>query len=425
VVTPCNCGANAYCSSTTDAGVCIPYSTCTTYGANGAAGNVCSTSSLPEFSRFPGDSTGLTCNCTGGRACSVDAGVPNPHLAAAGEKGSCCTNTASCGSGASRVCNTTRTNTCTSQTISCTGCDANYICSSSTGPGTCIPYNTCSYYTANGLQGQACSAGNSPVFSRFTGDSTGLTCNCTGGRFCSVDGGVPNPHQAAGSEVGKCCTNTAVCPANTCVTLKNTCTGANINCGCSAGYHCVGGGAPGSTCNANLTCSSYGANGAVGNPCSTVPSSAFHDAADGGNLTCPCSTTVPYPRNTCTGSSSTVAGTCTCAPAAPANCSDNGKSDGCGGAMVSTCGSNQVCYNSACCTSPVCPAGNSGEVCGTISACGQSVSCGCIQTYPKTACGAEIPGICGCKPWTKDNCFVDLPAGVWPDGCGGSVECKT
>jgi len=93
--------------------------------------------------------------------------------------------------------------------------------------------------------------------------------------------------------------------------------------------------------------------------------------------------------------------------------------------MVSTCGSNQVCYNSACCTPPVCPAGDAGDVCGTISACGQSVNCGCIQTYPNTSCGAVAAGFCGCKAYTTDNCGGHpLTAGVNSDGCGGSVTCQ-
>lgn len=427
-VTSCECNpATAYCSTPPGVeGVCIPYDTCATYGANGLQGNLCSTSAHPFFAQMPdGGGLDLTCDCTGGRLCSVDAGVPNPHLAGSGELGSCCTNTATCGSGGSRVCNTTLTNTCTSQSISCVGCDTNYYCSSTTGPGVCLPYATCATYGANGSQGNPCSTSTNVAFSRYPGDATGRTCNCTGGRFCSVDAGVPNPHLAGVGEVGSCCTNTAVCPTNTCVTLKNTCTGADIACGCSAGYHCVGGGAPGSTCVQDRTCSSYGATGAVGNPCSTVPSSAFPDGPSGVNLTCPCSTVAPYTRNTCVGSSASDAGVCSCTPATPVTCADHGRPDGCGGTMSFPCGTGQVCYNSACCTSPVCPAGNTGDACGTITACGQSVSCSCLPLQAHTSCGAVEPGKCGCKPWTKDNCFVELPAGVWPDGCGGTVECKT
>lgn len=416
----CACGSGFYCSSTTDAGVCLPYFTCTTYGATGLQGQVCSTSANSAFDRYPDDATGLTCNCTQGRFCSVDAGVPDPHLADAGELGSCCTNTNLCGTS----CNTSVANSCTSQVSAC-ACSGSSYCSTDAGPGSCLPYWTCSFYGADGGTGAPCSTSNNTAFSRYPGDTTGRTCGCASGRVCSMDGGTANAHLAGAGEIGACCVNTAVCPANTCVTLKNTCTGANIACGCTSGSHCVGGGAPGSLCVPNQTCSSYGATGAVGASCSTVPSSVFHDAADGGFLTCPCSTTAPYTRNTCVGSSSTDAGICSCTPSTPANCSDNGKSDGCGGLMVSTCGSTQVCYNSACCTPPVCPAGNAGDVCGTISACGQSVTCGCIQTYPNTSCGAIAAGFCGCKAYTTDNCGGHpLTAGVHSDGCTGFVTCQ-
>ena len=429
VVTACECNPlTAYCSAPAGVeGVCISYNTCSTYGASGNQNNICSTSANPAFNQMPdGGGSNLTCDCTGGRACSVDAGVPNPHRADAGELGRCCTNTASCGSGASRICNTSVLNTCTSATITCAGCDTNYYCSSTTGPGVCIAYNTCSTYNANGAQGNVCSTSANAAFSQLPdGGGSLLTCNCTNPLLCSVDAGVTNPHLATTGELGKCCTNAASCPTNTCVTLKNTCTGANIPCGCSTNYHCSGGGAPGSTCVADLSCSSYGANGAPTNPCSTVPTSAFHDGPSGTNLTCPCSTGSGYANNVCVGSSSTVAGTCSCTPSTPANCSDDGKPNGCGLSMVSKCGSGQVCYNAACCTTPVCPAGNTGDVCGLISACGQTVNCGCVLNHSNTSCGAKTPGVCDCKPYDTTNCGGNpLPAGYPPDGCGGTVDCS-
>ncbi len=426
-VATCECDVNSYCSTPPGVeGVCIPYNTCATYGANGAVNNTCSTSPNASFNQLPdGGGVALTCDCTGGRFCSVDAGSPNPHLADAGERGTCCTNTGSCGTGASRVCNTTRLNTCTSQTIGCAGCDTNYYCNSTSGEGACLPYLTCLSYGADGGTGAQCSTTNNSTFWRYPGDTTGRTCGCASPRVCSVGGGTGSAHTAGAGEVGACCVNTTACPANTCVTLKNSCTGASINCGCNSGSHCVGGGVPGSTCVVDHTCSSYGANGAVSNPCSTVATSAFPDGPSGANLTCPCTTTGGYTKNTCLGSSSTDAGVCSCTKSNPANCGDNNKSDGCGGTMVSTCGSNQICYSNACCTSPVCPAGNAGEQCGTISACGQSVSCGCVQTYPNTSCGAVTPNFCGCKAYTTDDCGKALGSGVQSNGCGGTVMCPT
>src|SRR5262249_7118417 len=96
------------------------------------------------------------------------------------------------------------------------------------------------------------------------------------------------------------------------------------------------------------------------------------------DLTCPCNNAAPFANNVCSGSTASSAGACSCTPSLPQNCGDNGKSDGCGGAMVSNCGAGQVCYQNACCTSPTCPAGNAGDACGIITACGQSTSsCPC------------------------------------------------
>jgi hypothetical protein len=91
--------------------------------------------------------------------------------------------------------------------------------------------------------------------------------------------------------------------------------------------------------------------------------------------------------------------------------------------MSSTCAGNQVCYQNACCNKPVCPAGNAGDACGVIMACGlSSPNCPCTAMYQ--TCGAVTAGVCGCKPKTLADCGVTLPSGqTSPDGCGGFVNC--
>ncbi len=511
VVTACQCTGTNYCNASN---LCVPYLTCggQTPPANGTVNAPCSTSANPGFSRYPGDATGLTCNCTGGRACSVDAGVPTPpHLAAAGEVGACCTNTAVCGT----RCNQVIKNTCTNADITC-ACTGSNFCSAG---NTCQAYAVCSAFTT-GAVGANCSNGNDPTdFARYPGDPTGLTCKCAGtagcydgagvivtgpaqgtccqadvcpagfcgtmpehcsgktiscagncaaGNYCSGtackpyetcsslgaggagqpcsngasasfpkgDGSnltcacigagavcvkpVPGP-VVTGATAGTCCTNTAVCPANTCGTVTNTCTGATIQCGCSAGYHCNGSG----VCNVDRTCASYTATGAVGATCSSVASSAFHDGPNNSNLTCPCSTAAPNPNNACVGSSSTTAGTCTCTPTAPANCGDNGKPNGCGGTMVSTCtAGTQACFVNACCTLPVCASGAKGEPCGAIVQCGTTTNCGACSTAGGNAKNACVANVCTCTPYTLGDCGSSLPAGqTSSNGCGGTVTC--
>ncbi len=297
-MTACNCGANQFCSGTP--GTCMADDTCATYGANGGAGNPCSSSPDPtNFPKFPGDTTGLTCNCTTG-VCS-SGGV----LVTTGKEGTCCVNTATCGN----TCGTSVTNTCTGAVTNCT-CTGSTYCSSSTGAGTCLADNTCATFSATGGAGAVCSVGNDPTnFPRFPSDGTGLTCNCTGGRVCS-SGGMT----VTGSTEGTCCTNTASC-GNTCGTsVTNTCTGAAIPCTCGGGTHCSSSTGAG-TCQVDQSCTSYGATGGVGKPCSTGPDSAFSGGPGDSNLTCPCSTGSGFANNTCSGSSST--GWAAPAPARP------------------------------------------------------------------------------------------------------------
>ncbi len=390
----CSCGSGNYCNGSN---TCVPNNTCSTYGANGASGNICSNAASPSFPR--GDGVNLTCGCSTG-VCS-SGGV----LATGGNTGNCCVNTAVCGN----QCNVTLTNTCTGAPIVCSCGSGNYCGSSNT----CKPLETCGSYGANGSSGQPCSNGASASFPR--GDGSNLTCSCSGSGVCTNGGAV-----VTGGTAGTCCVNTAVCAPNTCAALTNTCTGAPINCSCSAGNHCKAG-----ACVADRTCTSYGATGAIGAPCSTVATSAFPDGPAGVNLTCNCTTTSPTQNNACVGSNATTAGTCSCTPQVPANCSEHGLPDRCGGTMSAACNpTTQVCYQNACCVKPVCPAGNSGDACGTLSACGLSVSCGCTQQY--MTCGANSPNVCGCKAKTLADCGVvgGLPPGqTSPNGCGGFVTC--
>jgi hypothetical protein len=287
-------------------------------------------------------------------------------------------------------------------------CAAGNNCDS--GTGKCVANWNCAHWGANHAPGDPCSNGNDPTdFGRYPGDGAGLTCNCAAGNCYNTAKQV-----VSGAAKGTCCTS-PTCPANTCATLTDPCTGLPITCSCSGGYHCSA-----NACVPDKGCADYGANHNVGNPCSDGPDSAFHDGPGGINLTCNCSTAAPYQNDACVGWNATTAGTCTCSKQAPANCSDNGQSDRCGGTMVSTCLSTQVCYQSACCDKLVCPAGNDGDVCGSISKCGIANTCPCTQQY--MTCGAVTAGVCGCKPKTLADCPT-LGKGTWPDGCGGFVTC--
>jgi hypothetical protein len=409
LVTNCVCTGNTYCDGNTP-GVCLPNFTCADHvpPANGATGAPCSNSANPGFVRFPGDTVGQTCGCTGPGVCAVAA--PSPHLAAAGEVGVCCTNTnPTCGN----TCNTSVTDSCTGVVTPC-NCGGGNYCNGT--PGVCTPNLTCANHAppASGALGDPCSTSANVEFPRYPTDATGQTCGCGGGRTCSV-AGTP-AHTAGPGEVGACCSNTAVCPANTCASITNTCTGATIACSCNAGSHCNSA----TTCAVNMTCGGYSANGAVGNPCSTVASAAFHDGPANANLTCPCSTAAGFANNTCVGSSAAVAGACTCTPTVPANCSQNGLSNGCGGTMVSTCTTGtQVCFANACCTKTVCAAGNAGDACGTVTKCGLTTTCPCTAAYQ--TCGAVTAGVCGCKPKGLADC--GSLTGIQPDGCGSTYLC--
>jgi hypothetical protein len=392
----CNCGGANYCDTTTN--TCKPTNTCGQFGATGAVGAPCSNGNDPaDFPRFPGDATGMTCKCSGTEGCFVAGGA----VAAGAQKGTCCQPDVCPANSCAPI-----VDHCSGKTITC-GCSNGFFCAAG---NVCTANATCASLGATGASGTACSNNPSPTFPR--GDGTNLSCPCNAGGVCTSGGAV-----VSGTNSGSCCVNTAVCAPNTCGTVTNTCTGQVIQCACNAGSHCSAG-----ACTTDKTCATYSATGAVGAPCSTGPDTAFHDGPGGANLTCPCSTAGGLTNDVCVGSTGTTAGTCTCTPSQPTGCGDNGKPNGCGGTMTSTCGTGQVCVANACCTSPVCPTGNAGDACGTISACGQSVSCACTAQFQ--SCGAVTPNVCGCKAKTLADCGVTLPAGqTSANGCGGFVTC--
>ncbi len=421
-VTCGGCTGSTYCSdlggnATTGPGTCRAFTTPTcasqTPPAGGAPPNVCSNGNSASFPRFPGDTTGLTCSCTSGNCYRSTGGAP----VTGGTTGRCCV-PAVC---PANQCAGSILDPCSQQMISCVrACGAGQYCGSG---GTCRPNETCAAYTTRGL-GQACSNGNSASFP--AGDGSNLTCTCSTANAVCVS---PNPGPVVtGGAAGVCCLNTAVCAANTCGTLTNTCTGATITCGCNPGFHCEasGVGTP-VACQADRTCVSYGASGAVGNPCSTVASSAFPNGPGNQNLTCACSQASPFQNNTCIMSSSTMAGTCSCTPTPPANCSDNGRPNGCGGTMSAPCAAGtQACFNNACCNLPTCGTGLPGQACGAINRCGTVTNCGACSTANGRTNNTCTANVCVCTPYNIGNCGVSpFTPGSNPDGCGGFFNCPT
>lgn len=396
----CTCAGNSFCGPTN---TCVPNNTCATFMASGQNGQICSNApNATAFPRFPGDTTGLTCSCTGGRVCSSGGMTVTGNTT-----GTCCTNTASCGTS----CNTSVVNTCTGATITCS-CSGSNFCNTTSNQ--CQPYQSCSALGASGAAGARCSRNPTTAFARFPGDTTGQTCGCNAGLQCSLGGAL-----VTGNTEGTCCQNTTVRQPNTCQPLTDSCSGAPIPPSCSAGFHCET-----NTCVPDRTCASYSASGGIGQTCSTVASSAFPGGPGGANLSCPCDTSQGRANNTCVGSSATVAGTCTCAPAATTNCSQNGTSNGCGGTHTFTCpGATPTCFNGQCCAVHACGTGGAGDRCGAITQCGQTVSCSCAS--PNTCGGGGMAGFCGCTRKTLADCGVTLPPGLQPDGCGGTILCPS
>jgi hypothetical protein len=185
------------------------------------------------------------------------------------------------------------------------------------------------------------------------------------------------------------------------------------------------------------SCATFGATGDVGAPCSSVPSSAFPDG-DGGDLQCDCSNGGGKSNNSCVGSSATHAGTCQCAPfACNGDCTQDGQSDGCGGALSCGCKSPTVCGAAkTCCTPYTCanlPPGVPSGSCGTFSdpctnsnfACGDCTGGGAQPNGVCTLVAGQPYGSCTCTP---KPCGVPPPTGLGTgpysnNGCGQSGNC--
>jgi len=281
-----NCCTSSQCCDTST-NTCKTAKTCSDYTTR-QCNDLCSTTSI-----FDNGCGGMiTCNCLSGGICQGQSGTT---------PGACCCNTAACNGTSCTV-----TNTCSGATINC--CTSLQYCDTSTN--TCKTKKTCANYTS-GQSGAPCST--TPIFPDDAGGY--LTCPCASGGVCLGQ---------SGSTPGTCCFNTAVC--TTACTVTNTCSGATINC-CKSTEHCDST----NKCVAT-TCATYSATGAIGAPCSTVPSQAF-PLGNGTNLTCPCTAGGTLYNNKCIGSSATKAGACQCTPD---NC--DGRvgvfDDGCGGKIT-------------------------------------------------------------------------------------------
>ncbi|HEY3444888.1 MAG TPA: hypothetical protein VGK67_00935 [Myxococcales bacterium] len=403
------CKAGSYCDA--GSGKCTANRTCAYYTANGAPGQVCSNGAdAADFPVSPGSSTGLTCRCSAGNCYENFTPVTGAN------GGLCCTPPTIPAGNVGDACGPIW-DACTGVNIA-RNCAAGNYCKN----GTCAVYETCaSSYGANGTFGAPCTT--SPNASWPRGDNTNLICGCLAGMSCSVDpdgaGGSPG-HLAAAGEVGACCAPYPVPPGNVgddCTPIIDPCTGNSLERRCKGVNYCNASG----KCEALETCASYNASGAQGASCSDT---ATYAKGDGTFFACPCSTAAPYPRAAC------LSGTCGCTKLVPANCGDDGKSDGCNGTMVSTCASPQICYSSACCTPPVCQTGAPGEACGNLSACGQSASCACATTiggknYSHNTCNAGT-NKCVCTPYVGSGSVGDcatLGPGVHNDGCGSTITC--
>jgi hypothetical protein len=484
----CTCGDGKYC----DNGTCRTNRTCNDYGANGTLGAPCS---APTGSAFDtGDGMHFfSCACTGSAECVSGGRAVDDHT-----KGTCCLNQNSCQVG---KCNYTITDTCTNAPVAC-GCLAGQYCD--TALGQCFPLETCTSthppsksdpYTTRHV-GAPCSNGPANggpdlIFPQWPrGDGTYLTCTCIDAKNICVDtagaivssyavgtcclpdtcatntcntsihdhctqkdvactckspavcslNGQPPPAGTAGT----CCTNTTKCGDNCNTTVKNSCTGADIACSptCSdSSKHCD---LTNMVCVANKTCSTYGANGAAGNPCSANP--AF-DRGDSQLIACGCTSpgvcsiggalvtgankgtccvnTVACAADAC---ATSVVNQCTgAAIACPSTCSDPNKH--CDSAQ------KKCVDNSTCATYSA--NGKIGDKCSTVASTafpkgdGSNLTCGCSQNggpsgeaTPNIQCtgsSASAAGTCTCVP---TSCTV-LGAGPHPnDGCGKAINCN-
>ena len=164
----------------------------------------------------------------------------------------------------------------------------------------------------------------------------------------------------------------------------------------------------------------------LGSPCN--PAKFFSDGF-GGTFACPCTITGGFGNNQCVGATSSAAGTCQCTPTA-CTCTYSGLTNGCGGTLSCPCPTGQQCNTAThtCCQVYSCgslPPGIPTGACGTIAnSCLQTTfACACDTTSkPNNKCvlqSGQTWGQCVCTPKT----CADTGKGVWPDGCGGTLNC--
>jgi hypothetical protein len=433
-MTTCQCNAQNFCKS----GVCTKRKTCADFMANGADGQMCSNGGAFD----DGSGTLITCPCAaGGTHYCISGTAPNGMAVSGSTVGTCCTDTATCGT----MCNTSVANTCIntlSHTCGAGSCGARAGCNGNTMM--CV---TCASLGATGGVGSPCSNGG--AFD--VGNGTLIPCPCTTG-IC-INGSMM---VVTGANKGTCCLNSATCPAgsgNICNytgSPNNTCTGLPLTCGktCPSGQHCNAG--SNGTCVADNNCSNIGVNQGLtnpsqlrgtndGNPCNDL--SMLYQKTGGGFFNCRCT---QHALSQCTGETTSTEGTCTCVGntcSKTSSCNLNGQDNGCGVPMSCACNPGDVCFGTACCTPKnQCNAPPSGipmGACNYSDTCGGSVGTQCCPTQdPVTHLPIEagavscVPhsganpayGDCVCTPTHK--CTDPGIQNGDNDGCGHALVCQ-
>ncbi len=404
------CGSNQYCDSSND--TCVDRNVCSDF-TDQLVNSPCSNGASSIFPR--GDGVNLTCPCVGADLYCTDG---NGTEVSGSQDGTCCLDTSSCDG----VTSCTTPNTCTGEAVDC--CEVDQYCHPITD--TCEDLMVCSDYGANGQEGDPCSNGSSPDFPQGEGLAD-LRCRCTGGRVCiNALGDI-----VSGAESGICCQNTATCTGTTSCAVENSCTGATINC-CASTEYCDTGS---DTCVDKNTCVTFSATGEIGDPCSSMASSAFPVGDEIHNLTCNCSTSANRQNNTCVGSSATQAGQCQCV-ANTCDCSVSGTSGGCGDIMLCPCPGGEQCNTTTktCFVPQTCgdygATGAIGAPCSAVPTSafpvgdGSNLTCNCA-----TDGGRDNNNCIGDSSTTAGTCQCEIDTcrgrvGVFPDLCGGSITCS-
>ncbi len=352
--------------------------------------------------------TGLSDGCGGTVDCGCSSGSCTSTTA--GTAGTCCVNSATCPAGA---CNTTVTNTCTGAPIPCT-CDSTHWCD--TTQNMCEPKKTCADYVPDvpGKPPDICSNGGS----FDSGGGVLIACPCVTGEYCVNGSGMV----VTGTNRGTCCVDNA-CAGKTCGTMvPNSCTGVSETCGCPSGQFCSSG-----TCMPLDTCSTYGANGQAGNPCSNGPNPSW-PTGGGGDLTCKCAN-----GGTCYTSGGGVAtggqqGTCckNTAVCAAGSCNTTVTNTCTGAPIACACDSAHYCNTGTnmCVAKLTCGSyganGAPGNQCGSFSDGSGSgmISCPC-STMSGNANNMCVGGICQCAASACTDCTQNGTS----NGCGGTKSC--